>query len=65
MANDELKAWLEDVKRHVDIVAEGIRGDIRQVAEGLLVFRDEQQHEFKRVWQEFNETKAMIKFSHA
>jgi uncharacterized small protein (DUF1192 family) len=65
MASDELKALLDEVKRHMDVVAEGIRGDVRQVAEGMLTLRGEQQREFQRVWHEFDETKAMIKFSHA
>lgn len=65
MTDDELKALVQDMKRHMDVVAEGLRSDVRQVAEGLLGFKGEQRESFGRVWQEFDETRAMIKFSHA
>ena len=89
---------VEEIKRHFAVVVEGVRSDIRAIAEGHEVLREEfkrEQHEFweqvrgkihllaegqqalredvkreleqfrQEVRLEFQEVKAMIKFSYA
>ncbi len=34
--NDDQKTLVDEVKRHVDVTAEGLRSDIQQVAEDVL-----------------------------
>jgi uncharacterized protein involved in exopolysaccharide biosynthesis len=60
---------IEEIKRHFGVIAEGLRADIRLLAEGHQVLREEfkrELEEFRReVRAEFQEVKAMIKFSYA
>ena len=53
----------EEIKRHFNVVAEGLRGEIRTVAEGLEGFREEVAQEFRAVREELGEVKAMIRLS--
>ncbi len=55
----------EDVKRYSGVVAESLRNDIRQIAEGhaFLIQRGDLLQE--RLDTEFAEIKSMIRFSHA
>ena len=56
---------VEEIKRHFGVVAEGLRSEIRQVAEGVANV-DEKLERFRtEVKDEFKEVKAMIKFSYA
>lgn len=53
----------EEIKRHFNVVGEGLRSEIRIVAEGLQSFHDEMTAEFKAVREEISETQAMIRLS--
>lgn len=56
---------MEEIKRHFDVVAEGLRHDLRQVAEGHQVILT-QVHQFQEeVKEEFKEGRALLKFSFA
>jgi hypothetical protein len=51
----------EEIKRHFNVVSEGLRSEIRNVAGGLQGFREEAAAEFKTVREEIAEVKAMIR----
>jgi predicted nuclease with TOPRIM domain len=53
----------EEIKRHFDVVAEGLRSEIRIVVDGLQGLHDEMTAEFKAVREEISETQAMIRLS--
>lgn len=53
----------DEIKRHFDVVAEGLRSEIRTVAEGVQGLRSEMTAEFKAVREEIGETQAMIRLS--
>ena len=59
MSNEEI----EEIKRHFGVVAESLRGDIRQIAEGHAVIRHELQSRREEVRDEFKETRALMKVS--
>lgn len=62
---EELREQHAQTRRHFEVVAEGLRSEIRQVAEGVLNV-DEKLGRFRQEVQvEFNEIKAMIRFSYA
>lgn len=65
MTDDDLKSLFEDVKRHTGVIVESVRSEVRGVAEGLLNVNAKMDREFERAWREFDELKAMIKFSAA
>ena len=54
---------VEEIKRHFNVVAEGLRTEIRIVAEGLQGFREETAGEFRAVRGEMSEIRAMIRLS--
>jgi hypothetical protein len=58
----------EEIKRHFGVVADGLRSEIRIVAEGLTAFREESKRDNEAIRlemrSEFDEVKAMIRFSH-
>lgn len=60
---------IEEIKRHFGVLTEGVRADIRAVAEGQQALREEfirgVQDFRQEVRTEFQEVKAMIKFSYA
>ena len=60
----ELRTEIQDVKRHSDVIAESLRGEIRTVAEGVVGLREEFSLEFKRVYEEFGEVRALIRVSY-
>ena len=66
---DDLKQFADEVKRHFDVTAESLRSEIRLVAEGLISLDHKMERQFAEVLgetrREFDEVKAMIKFSHA
>jgi hypothetical protein len=49
----------DEIKRHFNVVAEGLRSEIRTVAEGLQGFREEVSAEFGAMREELGEVKAM------
>ncbi len=53
----------DEIKRHFNIVAEGLRTEIRTVAEGLQSLNDRMTAEFRAVREEIAETQAMIRIS--
>jgi uncharacterized protein YukE len=66
---DENAAMHGDTRRYFDVVAEGLRHQIQQLAEGLQDTRETLAREAADIRQEmrhgFVETQAMIKFSHS
>lgn len=54
---------MEEIKRHFGVVAESLRGDIRQIAEGHDVIRHELQNQREELREDFKETKALIQLS--
>ena len=59
MNNEEI----EEIKRHFGVVAESLRSDIRQIAEGHAVIRHELQSQREELGEEFKETRALMKLS--
>jgi CYTH domain-containing protein len=53
----------EEINRHFNVVGEGLRAEIRTVAEGLQGLREVTTAEFKAVRDEIAETQAMIRLS--
>lgn len=51
---------VEEIKRHFGVVAEALRGDIRQIAEGHSVIRHEIQEIRKEFRDEFNEMRVIV-----
>ena len=56
---------MEEVKRHFGVVAEGLRHDLQQVAEGHHVILTQVQQFREEVKEEFKEVRALMKFSFA
>lgn len=56
---------VQEIKRHFDVVAEGLRHEISIVAEGHEVIRREAGEFRGEVKEEFKEVKSLIKFSYA
>ena len=56
---------IEENKSHFGVVAEGLRDEIRQLAEGHKVIRQEMREFREEVKEELKEIKAMVKFSYA
>ena len=59
MNNEEI----EEIKRHFGVVAESLRSDIRQIAEGHAVLRNELQSQREEIRDEFKETRALLRLS--
>ncbi len=56
---------IEEIKRHFDVVAEGLEHKIQLVAEGVTNVNEKLERFRQEVQEEFKEVKAMIKFSYA
>jgi hypothetical protein len=54
---------MEEIKRHFGVVAEGLRSDIRQIAEGHATIRHELQERRGEIRDEFKEMRALLQFS--
>ena len=54
---------MEEIKRQFGVVAESLRSDIRQIAEGHDVIRHELQGQREELREEFKETKALVRVS--
>jgi hypothetical protein len=54
----------DEIKRHFNVVAEGLRSEIRLVAEGLQGFREEVAAEFRSVRNEISEVKSLVWLPH-
>ena len=59
------KSEVEEIKRHFGVIAEGLRIEICQVAEGHEVIRQEMREFREEVRNEFKEVKSLIKISYA
>ena len=53
----------DEIKRHFSVVAEGLRSEIRTVAEGLVATNEKIDRLESRITEELNEIKAMIHLS--
>jgi hypothetical protein len=54
---------MEEIKRHFGVVAEALRGDIRQIAEGHAIIRHELQEHRGEIRDEFKEMRALLRLS--
>ena len=52
---------IQDVKRHSDVIAESLRGDIRLVAEGVAGLDEKFTREFRNVREELHEQIGEVK----
>jgi phage shock protein A len=56
---------VDEIKRHVSVVAEDLRSDVRAVAEAVSAHREEFRREIVGVRTELDEVKGMIRLSYA
>ena len=61
MSNEEM----EEIKRHFGVIAESLRSDIRQIAEGHDIIRRELHTQREELKEEFKETKSLMRPSYA
>lgn len=54
----------EDTKRHMGVLAEGVRHDLKLVADALQVHIERQAIEHEYIEQQFRETRALIRLSY-
>ena len=54
---------MEEIKRHFGVVAEALRSDIRQIAEGHATIRHELQEHREEIRDEFKEMRALLRLS--
>ena len=54
---------MEEIKRHFGVVAEALRSDIRQIAEGHATIRHELQEHREEIRDEFKELRALMRLS--
>lgn len=53
----------EEIKRHFNVVGEGLRSEIRTLAEGITATNERLDRLESRMAEEFDEIKAMIRLS--
>lgn len=56
---------VEEIKRHFGVVAEALRSDIRQIAEGHSTIRHELQEMRAEMRDDFKEVQALMRLSFA
>jgi hypothetical protein len=54
---------MEEIKRYFGVVAESLRSDIRQIAEGHATIRHELQRQRDEFRDEFKEMRALLRLS--
>ncbi len=54
---------MEEIKRHFGVVAEALRSDMRQIAEGHAVIRNELQEMREEFRDEFREVRSLLRLS--
>ena len=59
----DLQTEIQDVKRHSDVIAGSLRGEIRLVAEGVTGLDEKFTLEFKNVREEIGEVKTLLRLS--
>lgn len=57
------KEEMEEIKRHFGVVAESLRDDIHQIAEGHAVLGQELHSQREEMRDEFKETRSLMKVS--
>jgi Mg2+ and Co2+ transporter CorA len=62
---DELESKLAETRRHMGVLNEAVRDDVRQLAEGLAETNQRLDRFEQKVEAEFVETRAMIRVSYA
>lgn len=55
----------EEIKRHMTVLAEQFRGEVRPIAEAVVGLTQRVDALERKMEREFEETRAMIKFSYA
>jgi hypothetical protein len=55
---------VEEIKRHFDVVAEGLRSEVRLVAEGVAGLDEKLTLEFVKVREEIGEVKSLFRGSY-
>jgi len=55
---------MEEIKRHFGVIAESLRSDIQQIAEGHDIIRRELQTQHEELKEEFKETKSLMRLSY-
>lgn len=63
--SQQIATALDETRRHFDVVAEGLRADMRLLAEGLAGSREEMQVFRSEVAAEFAEVRSLLKLSYA
>ncbi len=53
----------DEIKRHLNVVAEALRSEFRTVAEGVVATNERLDRIESRMEEEFNETRSMIRLS--
>ncbi|MCL4819201.1 MAG: hypothetical protein KJ067_08670 [Vicinamibacteria bacterium] len=56
---------IDEIKRHFGVVGEGIRADVRTVADGVSLANERIDALQREVAREFAETRSMIKLSYS
>lgn len=64
-AVERLVGELAETRRHFDVISEGLRSDIRQVADGVAGVSSGMQHLRSEVKVEFSELRSLIRLSYA
>ena len=59
-----LRTEIQEVRRHSDVVAESLRGEIRLVAEGVAGLDQKFTMEFVKVREEIGEVKTLLQVSY-
>ena len=54
---------MEEIKRHIGVVAASLRNDIRQIAEGHATILHELQEHHGEIQNEFKEIRALMRLS--
>jgi predicted nuclease with TOPRIM domain len=54
---------MDEIKRHIGVVTESLRNDIRQIAEGHATIRHELQEHRDEIRDEFKEMRALLRLS--
>jgi Mg2+ and Co2+ transporter CorA len=65
VTKEEMQSQLAETRRHMGVLAEAVRDDVRQLAEGLAETNQRLDRFERKVEGEFVETKAMIRVSYA
>ncbi|HRC83994.1 MAG TPA: hypothetical protein PK413_00135 [Thermoanaerobaculia bacterium] len=63
-AFERLLSELAATRRHFDVVAEGLRGDLRLVAEGVSATREELGSLASGTLAEFTEVRSLVRLGH-